>query len=189
MSIDETVLFEKLPLGSDTPRFVLPDVVSGGNVSPSRYARRPLLVAFLANHCPYVRHMEHALGELSSEHANSELAIVGIAPNDVVSYPDDGPDGMRDQALRAGFRFPYLLDERQQAARDFGAQATPDFFLFDRKHRLTYHGRFDASRPGSDVPVTGDELRRAIAAVLSGKMAPTEQYPSVGCSIKWAERR
>ncbi len=145
----------------------------------------PLLIAFLANHCPYVQHIEATFGTVTAELAEQGLTVIGVSSNDDASHPQDGPAGMSEQAQRAGFRFPYLRDEDQSFARALGAACTPDLFLFDREHRLAYRGAFDAATPGNDVPVTGDELRAAATAVLRGEPAPTEQRPAMGCGIKW----
>ena len=146
----------------------------------------PLLVAFLANHCPYVQHIEATFGSVTAQLAEQGLTAIGVSSNDAASHPQDGPEGMAEQAERAGFTFPYLRDADQGVARAFGAACTPDVFLFDRAHRLAYRGAFDAATPGNDVAVTGDELRAAADAVLRGEAAPTEQRPAMGCGIKWS---
>lgn len=146
----------------------------------------PLLVAFLANHCPYVQHIEATFGAVTAELAQQGLRVIGVSSNDADSHPQDGPEGMAEQAERAGFTFPYLRDADQSVARAFGAACTPDLFLFDRTHRLAYRGAFDGATPGNDVAVTGDELRAAATAVLRGEAAPTEQRPAMGCGIKWS---
>jgi len=143
------------------------------------------LVMFLANHCPYARHVEKALGSLINEYQAKGLAALAVSSNDVEQDPEDGPDGMRAQAERAGFSFPYLYDEDQSVAKAFGAACTPDFFLFDRNRELVYRGQMDSSRPKSDEPATGEDLRRALDAVLAGEPPLSEQRPSMGCGIDW----
>jgi thiol-disulfide isomerase/thioredoxin len=145
---------------------------------------QPLLVMFLCNHCPYVRHIERQLGLLVSEYT-ADIGAVAICSNDVDNYPDDGPVGLTEQANRAGFTFPYLLDETQQVALAYRAACTPDFFLYDAERKLAYRGEFDESRPRNDIPVTGQALRAALDLVLAGKPAGEPQMPSLGCGIKW----
>jgi peroxiredoxin len=146
---------------------------------------RALLVVFLCNHCPYVKNMENALGDFASDYADRGLATVGISANDIASHSDDSPAHMVEQAARAGFDFPYLYDESQQAALRFGAACTPDFFLFDADHRLAYRGQMDGARPGNGVNATAEDLRTAADLVLAGQSVPEPHIPSVGCSIKW----
>ncbi len=172
-------------LGTEAPDFSLP-AVDGDRASLRDFDRAPaLLVAFLCNHCPYVRHVERGFAGLVGEYLARGVAIVGICSNDSDAYPDDGPDGLRQQVERAGFTFPYLVDDSQEVARAYRAVCTPDFFVFDAERRLAYRGQIDASRPGSALPVTGAALRAALDAVLAGEPAPADQRPAVGCSIKW----
>jgi peroxiredoxin len=174
-----------VPLGTPVPEFSLPSV-GGGTVSSADLAGAPaLLVMFLSNHCPYVRHVEKELGALVAEYATQGLAAVGICSNDTSTHPDDAADGLADQARRAGFTFPYLVDETQQVAKSYRAACTPDFFLYDRDGRLAYRGEFDEARPGNDVPVTGQALRAALDRVLAGEPVPEPHQPSMGCNIKW----
>ncbi len=144
-----------------------------------------LLVVFACNHCPYVRHVESALGALIQEFAGQSLTAVAISSNDVDQYPDDDVDGLRSQQARAGWDFPYLVDEDQKAAQAFNAACTPDFFLYNRKGLLTYRGAFDFSTPKNDEPLTGDLLRNAITLTLADKTIPEPHKPSMGCGIKW----
>jgi peroxiredoxin len=174
-----------LELGTAAPDFSLTDVVSGDTVSLADFAGKPLLVAFICVHCPYVQLIRHEFSRYAREYTDKGLAIVAVQSNEVASHPEDGPDGMRDDARRFRFPFPYLLDESQEVAKAYRAACTPDLFLFDADHKLYYRGQFDASRPGGDVPVTGDSLRAATDAVLAGQPAPAEQVPSLGCNIKW----
>lgn len=175
-----------LALGSEAPDFALPDVTTGEIVRRDDFrGADALLVMFICRHCPYVTHVRPALAQLGRDHLDSDLAIVAISANDPVAYPDDAPAHLAEEAREAGYTFPYLFDETQRVAKAFTAACTPDFFLFDARHRLVYRGQFDASRPGNGIPVTGEDLRAAIDAVLSGRPANDDQRPSVGCSIKW----
>ncbi len=175
-----------LPLGTSAPDFALSDTVSGRTIRLADYAAsKALLVAFICNHCPYVIHVRPAFVQFAREFQPRGLAVVAISANDPDDYPQDAPDQLALEAKRSGFTFPYLFDASQQVARAYHAACTPDFYLFDTGQRLAYRGRFDASRPGSPTPVTGAELRAAAEVVLAGGPAPSEQNPSVGCSIKW----
>jgi peroxiredoxin len=177
-----------LPLGTKAPDFTLPDVVSGSNVSLADYASdRALLVMFICNHCPYVKHVRHALAELGRDYADASIGIVAISANDVEAYPDDSPEMMKAEAREVGYTFPYLYDEDQSVAAAYTAMCTPDFFLFGPDRSLVYRGRFDETRPNSIGKATGAELRAAIDAVLAGELPSEEQYPSMGCSIKWKD--
>lgn len=169
-------------LGSPLPPFELPDL-SGTRVSSAAYAGRPLLVAFLCNHCPFVKHVETAFGELVRAHP--DVAVVGICSNDATEYPDDGPAGLAEQAARAGWDFPYLVDEGQDVGRAYSAACTPDFFLYDAAGSLAYRGAMDGSTPGNGVPVTGELLAEAMRLVAAGLPVPEPHRPSLGCSIKW----
>jgi peroxiredoxin len=175
-----------LPLGTEAPEFSLADVVSGRTVTLDDFEdRSALLVMFICRHCPYVKHVRPALAELGRAHASSRLGIVAISPNDPAAYPEDAPENLAAEAVEAGYVFPYLFDETQEVAKAYTAACTPDFFLFDGDRRLVYRGQLDSSRPGNGVPVTGEDLRTAIEAVLEGRPVPEDQRPSVGCSIKW----
>jgi peroxiredoxin len=172
-------------LGTPAPDFRLRDT-NGNLVARDDFRDAPgLLVAFLCNHCPYVKHIRDGLAAFAREYGKKGLAIVGINSNDVVNYPDDSPARMAEEVKAAGYTFPYLFDESQAVAKAYAAACTPDFFLFDRDRKLVYRGQFDASRPGSAVPVTGEDLRAACDAVLAGKPVPADQRPSIGCNIKW----
>src|ERR1700722_9365613 len=196
-------------LGSVAPAFELMDVVSGKAVgrddvfaTASEDARADaahcattgchgLLVMFVCVHCPYVKHVEQELARIGVDY-EGKIAIAAIQSNDTVAYPEDGPEGMREQAARLGFRFPYLLDETQEVAREYDAACTPDFFLFDAEMRLVYRGQLDDSRPrrgdfGNDVPVTGKDLRAAMDAVIAGERPDTNQRTSLGWNIKWKQ--
>lgn len=173
------------PLGNSAPEFRLPDT-TGKLVARDDFARAPgLLVMFICNHCPYVKHVREGLAAFAREYAKKGLAIVGINSNDVTSYPDDSPAKMAEEVAAAGYTFPYLYDESQSVAKAYGAACTPDFFLFDGEGRLAYRGQFDDSRPGNGVAVTGKDLREACNAVLAGRPVAPDQRPSIGCNIKW----
>ena len=173
-----------LPIGTAPPPFSLPDVVTGRPLSQREIrAGRALLVMFLCRHCPYVKHVEAELARIGRDYGN-KLGIVAISANDATTYAEDAPESLKDQATLAGFTFPYLYDQSQNVARAFGAECTPEFFLFDRAPALAYHGRLDATRPGRQ-PSTGEDLRAALDAVLAGRPVPGPQSPSTGCSIKW----
>jgi peroxiredoxin len=175
-----------LPLGTEAPDFSLADVVSGRTVTLADFEDRDgLLVMFICRHCPYVAHVRPAIAALAREHVDSGLGIVAISANDPETYPEDAPGGLAAEAVEAGYTFPYLFDETQEVAKMYTAACTPDFFLFDRDRRLVYRGQFDSSRPRNDVPVTGEDLRGAIDAMLEGRPVSSEQRPSIGCSIKW----
>ncbi len=171
-------------LGSPAPGFTLPDTVSGETVSLVDFEGRPVLVMFICNHCPFVKHVRDELAAIGRDYAD-QAGIVAISSNDVDNYPDDSPSKMKAEAGEAGYTFPYLYDETQTIARAYEAACTPDFFVYDASHRLAYRGQLDDSRPGNDVPVTGRDLRAALDAVVAGRDAPTEQKPSIGCNIKW----
>jgi peroxiredoxin len=172
-------------LGSRAPYFQLPDT-AGCQVSLDDFRdQRALLVVFMCNHCPYVKHILSHFLKMVREYQNRGLGVVGISANDVESYPEDGPEHMRRVADELEFPFPYLYDESQQVAKTYGAACTPDFFLFDGERKLVYRGQYDSSRPGNDVPMSGKDLKAAIDAVLAGKPVSTEQRPSLGCNIKW----
>lgn len=173
-----------LPLGTIAPDFALPDVVSGRTVQLADFRDCPgLLVMFICQHCPFVKHIEVELAAIGRDYP--ELGIVAISPNSLQTHPQDGPEHLKAQAERLGFTFPYCLDETQAVAKAYTAACTPDFFLFDRQQRLVYRGQLDDSRPSSDRPVTGADLRAAIAAVLAGETPDPDQKPSIGCNIKW----
>ncbi len=174
-----------LPLGATAPSFELADP-SGRRVSLESFDGSPaLLVAFICSHCPFVKHVRAGFASLAAEYQKRGVAVVAIASNDAKAYPEDGPEGMAAEAKEVGYTFPYLFDETQEVAKAYGAACTPDFFLFDRERRLFYRGQMDGSRPGNGVPVTGEDLRRALDAVLDGQPAPEVQRPSLGCNIKW----
>ncbi|QDV56106.1 thioredoxin family protein [Rosistilla oblonga] len=174
-----------LPLGTPAPSFSLPDT-DGNLVSPSDFTNsRGLLVIFLCNHCPYVKHVAPELARLTAEYAAKGIATVGISSNDVENYPDDSPEKMIEEKAAQGYDFPYLYDADQAAAKAYRAACTPDFFLFDGELKLAYRGQLDDSRPKNDIPLSGSDLRDAMDAVLSSAAVPEPQKPSIGCNIKW----
>lgn len=174
-----------LPLGTMAPDFKLPDT-GGKMVSPADFKGQPaLLVVFICNHCPYVIHLRAGLAQLARDYLPRNVGMVGISSNDAAHYPADSPDKMKEEAKRAGYLFPYLYDETQAVAKSYRAACTPDIFLFDKNQRLVYRGQFDASRPNNGIPVTGNDLRAALDAVLAGKAVSERQIPSMGCNIKW----
>jgi len=175
-----------IALGTAAPDFALPDMTTGRTVRRSDLDdKKALLVMFICRHCPYVGHVRDGLAQLGGDYRDSEVGIVAISANDPNTYPEDAPESLAEEAREAGYTFPYLFDESQDVARAYSAACTPDFFLFDADRRLAYRGQFDSSRPGSGIPVTGEDLRRAIDAVLSDRPVPEDQRPSVGCTIKW----
>lgn len=175
-----------LPLGTPAPEFQLTNAVDGKLVSLADFKGAPaLVVVFMCNHCPFVKHVAGELASLAKEYQPRGVAVVGINSNDVQTYPDDSPAKMAAEAKARGYTFPYLFDETQAVAKAYRAACTPDFYLFDSAQRLAYRGQLDASRPDSGVPVTGQDLRAALDAVLAGRQPSSDQKPSIGCNIKW----
>lgn len=174
-----------LALGTVAPEFALPDT-EGKIVSLADFHGAPaLLVFFICNHCPYVKHVRAELARLGRDYQPRGVAVIGISANDTQNHPEDSPANMAVEAREAGYTFHYLFDETQQVAKAYRAACTPDFFLFDRDQRLVYRGQLDASRPGNEIPVTGQDLRAALDAVLAGRTITKDQQPSLGCNIKW----
>ena len=174
-----------LDLGTSAPDFNLPDT-EGKTRTLSEFAdSKGLLVIFMCNHCPYVKHIQHELAALADEYMSKGIATVGISSNSVESHPQDGPEAMREEAARVGYHFPYLYDASQEVAKAYRAACTPDIFLFDQSRKLVYRGQFDDSRPGNNAAVTGADLREALDALLEGKPPLAEQKASIGCNIKW----
>ena len=174
-----------LPLGTKVPSFALP-ATDGTIVRDSDFAAAPaFLVMFICNHCPYVKHIRDGLAVMARDFANQGVAVVGIMSNNAAQYPDDRPEMMKLEKQDAGWDFPYLYDESQDVAKAYHAACTPDFFLFDGAHKLVYRGQMDDSRPGNNQPVTGRDLRAAVAKVLANEAIDAAQKPSIGCNIKW----
>ena len=175
-----------LPLGTQAPDFLLPDVVSKENAAyTSVEGEKGTVILFICNHCPYVVHVMEELVRIAEDYKTKGLGFVAISSNDVENYPADSPEKMVDFAKEYRFNFPYLYDESQQVAKDYSAACTPDIFVFDTDQKLYYRGRMDESRPGNGKPNDGKELRTALDALLAGKAAPEKQLPSMGCNIKW----
>jgi len=175
-----------LALGTTAPEINLPDVVSGRTITLASFkSDAALLVMFICRHCPFVKHVQHELARLGVDYREGRLGIVAISANDVANHPDDAPQHLSEMARELGFTFPVCYDEAQEVAKAYAAACTPDFFLFNSDRKLVYRGQLDDSRPESDIPVTGRDLRAAIDATLSGRPVGLEQRPSVGCNIKW----
>lgn len=173
-------------LGTEASNFSLPDTISGKIHSLGDLkGEKATLVMFLCNHCKYVKHINRELIRLVNEYSNKGISFVAISSNDVDQFPEDSPVQMKKVAQELGYSFPYLYDESQEVAKKYDAACTPDFFLFDQALKLVYRGQFDDSRPGGSIPVTGADLRGAIAALLGGNAIPEIQKPSIGCNIKW----
>ena len=175
-----------LPLGTSAPDFSLRDATTGATVSLADFDDKPVvLVMFISNHCPYVKHVAAELGRIGSDYGKQGVAVVAIGSNDIENYPDDAPARMVEFAAANGFTFPYAHDETQAVALAYKAACTPDFFVFDSERKLVYRGQLDGARPSNDVPVDGRDLRAALDAALDGRPAPEPQRPSMGCNIKW----
>ena len=175
-----------LPLGTIAPDFALSDARTGATVAlPDLTGKAGLLVMFICNHCPFVKHIADELARLGRDYADSGIAIVAINSNDVANYPDDSPAKMKLEAEARGYSFPYLLDESQAIAHAYRAACTPDFYLFDSGRKLVYRGQLDDSRPGNDAPIDGADLRAACDALLAGQAPSADQKPAIGCNIKW----
>jgi peroxiredoxin len=176
-----------LPLGTQAPNFSLP-ATDDTIVSLSDFStHQALLVMFMCNHCPYVKHVADELKRLADHYMPAGVGVVGISSNDAEKYPDDSIEAMATEKQQRGYAFPYLFDADQSVARDYAAACTPDFYLFDADQKLVYRGQLDSSRPKNDSPVTGEDLRSAIDAVLAGDPPLDQQTPSIGCNIKWKE--
>jgi len=174
-----------LPLGITAPHFSLPDA-QGNTVSLSDFRdAKALVVVFMCNHCPFVKHIAGELSQVAKDYQPQGVAFVGINANDVDNYPDDSPEKMAEEVRQRDYTFPYLYDETQEVAKAYAAACTPDFYIFDHQQRLVYRGQLDSSRPGNDIPVSGEDLRAALDAVLADRDVPEPQQPSIGCNIKW----
>jgi thiol-disulfide isomerase/thioredoxin len=179
---------ERFPLGSKAPNFLLQDTVSGNYLSfTDLKSSNGTVVMFICNHCPYVIHVNQELVNIANEYKSKGLSFIAISSNDVDNYPDDAPDKMRIVAKVLKFPYPYLYDKRQEVAKAYDAVCTPDLYVFNGEDNLVYRGRLDDSRPGTDIPVTGKDLRYALDAVLSNTPVAEKQYPSIGCGIKWKQ--
>ena len=177
-----------IPIGADAPDFQLPDTVSGKSLSLADVkGEKGTVVLFICNHCPYVLHINDKLVEVAKEYHSKGLGFVAISSNDAENYPQDGPDRMKEHAAEVGYPFPYLYDETQEVAKAYQAACTPDLYVFDSDLHCTYRGQFDDSRPKNGQPATGVDLKQALDCLLEGRLVPEEQYPSMGCNIKWKE--
>lgn len=174
-----------LEIGTEAPDFELPDI-NGKLVSlQDLESKNGLLVMFICNHCPFVKHLNEALVEFATEYQEKGISCVAISSNDVENYPQDSPELMKELSDEHSFPYPYLYDESQEIAKAYKAACTPDFFLFDGEKKLFYRGQFDDSRPGNEKPVTGEDMRNAVSAMLKGMDSFEPQKPSMGCNIKW----
>jgi thiol-disulfide isomerase/thioredoxin len=175
-----------LPLGTLAPQFQLQDVVSGELISVETFPdRAALLVMFICQHCPFVKHVQTELAQIGQDYRDQGLGMVAISANDVLNYPDDSPENLKGMAVNLNFNFPVCYDATQDVAQRYTAACTPDFFLFDGDRALVYRGQLDDSRPSNGIPVTGRDLRAALNAVLSDQPVEGDQKPSIGCNIKW----
>lgn len=175
-----------LPLGTEAPHFSLPDVLTD-KVFDFKKAENysALVIMFICNHCPFVKHVAHQLAILANDYQPQNICFIAINANDIEAYPDDSPENMKKTATEYHFPFPYLLDESQDVAKAYQAACTPDFYIFDREKKLVYRGQLDDSRPGNSIPVTGSSVREALDCVIFGQSVPLDQKPSIGCNIKW----
>ena len=176
-------------LGSQAPDFELKNwnpLLEQDTYGLSSFEDQPsLLVTFFCNHCPYVVHLRDSFVDFSREYQQKGLAVVAISSNDVETYPEDRPEKMNEDARNYSYPFPYLYDESQEVAKSYRAACTPDFFLYDENRKLVYRGQYDSSRPKNSNPVTGEDLRKAVDALIQGNVIPENQIPSMGCNIKW----
>jgi peroxiredoxin len=177
-----------LALGTIAPEFVLPDTISGNVLSlESIQSDVATVIMFICNHCPYVKHVNKEIVRLANDYQDRGVSFIAISSNDILAYPADSPERMKEVALQHGYPFPYLYDEDQSVAKAYQAACTPDFYVFDGQMKLGYRGQLDGSRPRNDVPPTGEDVRAALEAILAGEAVPDEQQPSLGCNIKWKE--
>lgn len=175
-----------IPLGTTAPDFNLPDSVSGENKTlKDLKSETATVIMFICNHCPFVKHINEELVKLSTDYIAKGVSFIAISSNDVINYPDDSPDKMKETAMELGYPFPYLYDESQDIAKAYEAACTPDFYIFDGELKLLYRGQLDDSRPNTGIPVTGRDIRATLDNILSGSEVNSEQKPSIGCNIKW----
>ncbi len=184
MSIESTTI----PLGAKASDFTLPDTISGKLVNLfENKSEIATVIMFICNHCPYVIHIQNKLVELIKGYQAKGISFFAISSNDIINYPEDSPEKMKERGIILGFSFPYLFDESQSVARAYDAACTPDFYVYDKNLVLVYHGQFDDSRPKNNIPVTGNDLQNALDNLISGKQINNIQKPSIGCSIKWKQ--
>lgn len=175
-----------LPIGTAAPAFSLTDVVSGNTVTLETFkGTKGLLVMFICQHCPFVKHVEDELGKIGQDYIPKSVSVLAISSNSIDTHPQDSPENMQEQVIRAKFNFPYAFDETQDVAKRYTAACTPDFFLFDSNFKLAYRGQLDDSRPGNELPVNGSDLRQALDNIVAGTQISPTQKPSIGCNIKW----
>ena len=173
-------------LGSLAPAFALPDTITGKRVSFNDIkGEQATVVLFICNHCPFVKHVNNELVKMANDYKSKKIGFAAISANDAVNYPEDAPEMMKKVALQLNYPFPYLYDETQETAKAYGAACTPDFFIYNRKDELVYRGQLDDSRPSNEIPVTGNDIRRALDCLVSNQPVPAEQRPGIGCNIKW----
>jgi thiol-disulfide isomerase/thioredoxin len=173
-------------LGTKAPRFILPDTVSGKDLSIENIKGEiATMIMFICNHCPFVKHVNAELVRLANDYKNKGIGFVAINSNDIVKHPDDAPRLMTQVAKQLQYPFPYLYDESQETAKAYDAACTPDFFIYDKDLQLVYRGQLDDSRPGNEIPVTGKDIRHALDCLINNEPVPQEQRPSIGCNIKW----
>ena len=180
-----TTLSKMQNLGSPAFYFKLTDVRTNVLVELSSKVEQPILLMFICNHCPFVLHLIDQLTSIANQAQENGFFVAAISSNDIQSYPQDAPDKMLEFANNYRFNFPYLFDESQTVAKNYGAACTPDFFVYDKQHKLAYRGQMDNARPTNALPVNGDDLSQALYAVLNNKISPAQQLPSIGCNIKW----
>ena len=173
-------------LGTKAPGFILPDTVSGKDISlENSKGEIATMIMFISNHCPFVKHINPELVRLANDYKNKGIGFVAISSNDVINHPDDSPVLMTQVAKQLKYPFPYLYDESQETAKTYDAACTPDFFIYDKDLQLVYRGQLDDSRPGNEIPVTARDIRHALDCLIDNKPVPQEQRPSIGCNIKW----
>ena len=173
-------------LGKKAPEFLLPDTISGKQISFDDVSGElATVVMFICNHCPFVLHVNKELVKLASDYKNKGVGFVAISSNDIISHPQDAPDKMKEVAMQLQYPFPYLYDETQETAKAYDAACTPDFFIYNKNRELVYRGQLDDSRPGNEIPVTGKDIRHALDCLLNNQPVPAEQRANIGCNIKW----
>jgi peroxiredoxin len=175
-----------VPLGSEAPKFELLDVKTDKSVkSEDLFGKKGTLIMFICNHCPFVKHVNQQIVQISKDYQNSGIKLIAISSNDIINYPDDSPSEMKKVAIKENFTFPYLYDETQTVAKNYDAACTPDFFIFNSSNKLVYRGQLDDSRPGNNITVTGGDIRNALESLINFEEINPVQKPSIGCNIKW----
>lgn len=175
-----------VPLGTIAPNFTLLDTISGNNLSLQKLkGNKGTVIMFICNHCPFVIHLNAALVSIANTYSKKGISFIAISSNDVINYPQDGPDKMKIHAKHENYPFPYLYDKTQNIAKAYDAACTPDLYVFDSNLKLTYRGQLDDSRPGNGLPVNGKDLKNAIDCIIENKENTALQKPSIGCNIKW----